>query len=330
MTILKENIFYFRLLFYKIFNFYSSKRRKILHLIEISRLGLKDVFFVFCILALIYLIPFYLFNINIMKFEDVQSSYVEILSVVAGVCGVVIGLFYAAVLSLGSSAYSKMPTEAKELLRKEPIGSVFVWFLSFLTFFSISLLVLKYFYFVDSLIGIQIVLISSGLAVFGLSKLGYRLFYFTDPTLLASSALELLNESFNLAISKKLNSSDISFQVYYNKQANASLDTFVLLANIAKTEDHLKTESYFNLCREGIYTLIKYLRIKNLISSESKFFQTKLQHKRWYEIGDTKLNSYSIIGDLPPDEITDKNFIENKIIDVIFDCMELNLINNAN
>lgn len=326
-TFLRMVNFYFRNFLYRISRYISSKKRQISHLIEIARLGLTDIFLVFLILGAIYLIPYFLFGIDFREPRNVESSYVEILSVVAGVCGVIIGLYYAAILSLGSSTYSKMPSEAKELLRKEPIGSVFVWYLSFLTFFSISLLALYYFKFVDSFFGIKLVLVGSGLAVFGLSKLGYRLFYFTDPTILASSALDLLNESFELATAKKLNSGDSSFQQHYNKQANISLNTYALLANIAKTEDHLKTESYLGLCQSGLYSLARYLRVKNSIPSNSKFFQIKIKHKRWYETGSLNLDLYEKMGHLPPEEIRDHNFVENKILGVVFDCIELNIAN---
>lgn len=327
-TLIGRSKFHFGNFIYRIDRIVSSKKRQLSNLIEIARLGLNDIFLVLVILGGVYLIPYCLFGIDFREHRNAESTYIEILSVIAGVCGVIIGLYYAAILSLGSSTYSKMPTEAKELLRKEPIGSVFVWYLGFLTFTSISLLALYYFGFEDSFFGIQLVLVGSGLAVFGLSKLGYRLFYFTDPTILASSALDLLSESFELARAGKFNSGDPSFQQHYNKQANISLNTYELLANIAKTEDHLKTESYLGLCESGLYVLGKYLKIKNSIPYGSKFFQVRIKHKRWYETGSLNLDIYEKIGHLPPDEIRDHNFVENKILEIVFDCLDTSIANN--
>lgn len=304
-------------------------KRQLFHVKEIARISLKDVFLVMMILAGIYLLPFIFFEIDFRDNRNIEAAYVEILSVVAGVCGVIIGLYYAAILSLGSSTYSKMPSEAKELLRKEPIGSVFIWYLSFLTFFSIALLTLYYFNFEDSFIGVQLVLLGAGFAIFGLSKLGYRLFYFTDPTILANSALDLLRESFELAKSGKFSSKHIAFQQHYNKQANISLNTYELLAKVARTEEHLQTESYLGLCEGGLFVLRDYLRLKKTIPYNSKFFQIKIKHKRWYESGGINLDMYEKIGHLPTDEIIDHNYIENKILGVVYDCIELNILNGS-
>lgn len=197
--------FYIRTAFYVRRFLYQIDRKRIFytrqffHLCAVARLGLKDVLFIFSIFGLIYFVPYFLCGIDFKHSKDVESAYIEILSVVAAVCGVIIGLYYAAVVSLGSDVYSRMPVEAKQLLRKEPIGNAFVWFLSFLTFNSIALLALYYLGFRESVIGVWIILIGSGLAIFGFIKLGYNLFFFSDPTILASSALDLLKESFKLA-----------------------------------------------------------------------------------------------------------------------------------
>lgn len=112
-TLLKKINFYFRNILYQVNRYISSRKRQLLHLIEIARLGVTDIFLVFLILGAIYLIPYFLFDIDFRESRSIETAYIEILSVVAGVCGVIIGLYYAAILSLGSSTYSKMPSECK-------------------------------------------------------------------------------------------------------------------------------------------------------------------------------------------------------------------------
>ena len=323
----RKTAFYVRRFLYQIDRKRIFYTRQLFHFLALAKLGWKDVLLVFLIFGLIYFVPYFACGVDFKSSHNVETAYIEILSVVASVCGVIIGLYYAAVVSLGSDVYSRMPVEAKQLLRKEPIGNAFVWFLSFLTFASIALIASYYYGFRESAVGVWIILVGSGLAIFGFIKLGYNLFFFTDPTILASSALDLLKESFKLAKASSFNSSNPDFQEHYNKQANLSLQSFELLSKIVKDDSHqhLQTESYLGLCQNGIVVLAEYLKLKDLIPFDSKFFQLKLKHKKWYESSDIDVEMHQQIGHLPFEEIRDHDFVENRIVEIVINCIKLNL-----
>jgi hypothetical protein len=305
----------------------KSLNRKLKHLFDITRISIPDILFSLLCISSVYFIPYLIWNVDFRDENNLYSSYDSILATVAGVGGVVIGLFYAAIVSLGTSIYAKLPAEAKDALYKEPVGSIFVRFLSYLTFFCITLLFLRFFGFEKSSLAINIVLIMTGVAIFGMVKLGSRLFYLTDPTILADSSLRILYDVFELSKVGRFNSSNIHFQKHYWKLADTSIRTIHLLKDVALKEEHLSSESLLQLSSECSKTIIKYLETKKSIPTDSLWFATSYKHKKWFHVPNISIETSDSMGFLTPDEVKDKLWLEKKLLRVPIECIEVNLKN---
>jgi hypothetical protein len=249
------------------------------------------------------------------------------LSTIAGIGGVIIGLFYASVVSLGTSVYAKLPSDAKSLLHREPLGNLFIRFLSYLTFFCVILIFLQFFGFEKSTLALQFILIMTGVSIFGMVKLGDRLFYLTDPTLLANASFRILIDMFKMSKVGVFNWDNIHFQTHYKKTADTSIRTLHVLTDIAITEKHLSGESLLQLSNDSLRTLRRYIGMKKSIPGGSYWFSVKYKHKKWYEISDLSLSSHDIAGYVQPEEIKDNLWIERELIKIAVSCFEINLKN---
>ena len=108
------------------------------HLIQITQIQL--------IVALVFSILLQLFDPILYDYYEIlnleipdNGNYVTLLATISGIGGVFIGLYYAAVSTIGSSIYAKVPNNIRDLLAQERIGNVYMNFLSFITFLGISL-----------------------------------------------------------------------------------------------------------------------------------------------------------------------------------------------
>jgi hypothetical protein len=301
-----------------------SSWRHLKYFFEFLRLSQSDILICLLICCSVFIIQDFC-GINIFSNDQTGRSSEIIFSTVASIGGIIIGMYYAGVLSVGTSIYSKLPREAKELLAREPIGSVFIRFLAFLTFISVAFLVAGFLGYEESVFATQFVLGLSGIAVFSMVKLGARLFYLTDPTELSYSSLTLLDDLFSATQVGAFQWNNSNFQNFYKQQAQTALRTIKILSDYAKKEKHLASESFIQLIQQTTSTLIKYQEIKRKIPSGSLWYAIKYKHKQWYQQPETTLDISEMMGYIQPEQIKDKLWIETELCSTFKDCFIANL-----
>lgn len=321
----RKYVFKFRSRLFQIVWWFGSEKRKIKNLSAIMSLTSKDILYGLLGVLAVYWIPYAVWGVDFLGNENVSDYYETVLSTVAGVSGVVIGLFYAAILSIGTTVYSKLPAEAKDGLNNEPVGSLYIRILSYLTFFCIVLLFLRFNGYEESVLALNIVLVWAGIASFALVKLGSRLFYFTDPTLLAKTSLSILKDLIDLSKVSKINSRDPSIQKHYLRLADTNIRTLHLLKSIASQEDHLSTESFLQLSQDCMGTLNYYLSVKSQIPVNSYWFDVYYKHKKWFKVSNILLETTEMVGSIQPEEVKDTLWLEKKLSAVAIDCLKKNI-----
>ncbi len=257
-----------------------------------------------------------------------KGTYVQLLTAIAGVTGVFLGLYFTAVSTVISNAYSSVSGDVRELILRDRIGNNYVKLVSFLTALSVLLLAFSAANAGTAHLGIPILAIASCLAVFAFVNLGMRAFFLSDPTLFFNTVSAELLKWVKQATYRGYQWRSPSFQEHYRKQALRSATTLATLAKIASEKPELQGESYPRLLRKLLALTSVYQNDKHLIPSGSNWFSKKFQHKQWYLTESTELESATRTDTtLRPNEIPDTTWLEDVILDGVFKSYEADLAN---
>lgn len=295
------------------------------HLFQITQMQLVLALILSILLQLInpQVIEFYEFTI--FKIPD-DGDYVSFLLTISGIGGAFIGLYYAAISTIAGSIYAKVPNNIRDLLAQERVGNVYMHLLSFITFFGISLVAFRVLGFERIQIAIPVMLVGAGVGIIAFVKLGQRVFYLFDPTALSYNLFNKLKQFLNMVVAGEYRWNDSAFQKHTNKLASSSLDTLKTLAEITRNEVHLRGTPYISMCKELIKFLLYYEDMKNQIPSNSQWYEQKYVHKNWYQSDDSSVSIAHETGTfLGPEIENDKEWIEERVIVIIDNCLEINL-----
>jgi len=172
------------------FNYQNSVRDKkekyvgLRNLFQITQMQLMSALLFAALLQIVDPIVYNFYNLTFLKIPD-DSDYVTFMVTISGIGGVFIGLYYAAISTIGGSIYAKVPNNVRDLLAQERIGNVYMHFLSFTTFLGVSLVSFRVLGFERVYLAIPVMLIGAGIGIIAFVKLGQRAFYLFDPTALS-------------------------------------------------------------------------------------------------------------------------------------------------
>jgi hypothetical protein len=295
------------------------------HLIQITQIQL--------IAALVFTIFLQLFDpifYDYYKFLNLKipddGDYVTLLATISGIGGVFIGLYYAAISTIGGSIYAKVPNNIRDLLAQERIGNVYMHFLSFITFLGISLVSFRVLGFDRVYIAIPIMAVASGVGIIAFVKLGQRVFYLFDPTALSHHLFGQLKQYLKMVGAGGYRWDDAAFQRHANKLASSSLDTLETLSDITKKEVHLRGGPFISLSENLISFLLFYEKSKKHIPSDSQWYEQKYKHRDWYRTEDSRVSIAHQTGtSLQPEVTNEKEWVEDRVIPIIRECFEINL-----
>lgn len=260
-----------------------------------------------------------------MRVPD-DTDYITFLSAIAGIGGVFIGLYYAALSAVGSAIYAKVPNNIRELLAQERYGSVYMGLLSFITLFCIMLIALRITGQPRIITAIPLVTIFAGIGVIAFVKLGQRAFNLFDPTSLSHHIFEDLSKWIGIVRAGGYQWTDPSFQRHAYKNSATCVETLLVLFDIAAKEPHQNGRPLANLTARSLTFLMHYEKLKSQIPSESLWYQEKYKHKDWYNTSDIFTNIAHKSGTtLQPETVQDRHWLEKRIQPELIRCFRINL-----
>ncbi|MEX2462139.1 MAG: hypothetical protein WD469_12740 [Paenibacillaceae bacterium] len=267
--------------------------------------------------------PLYVYlNINIPE----DGLYGNLFASVGAIGGVFIGLYYAGVSAIGSTIYSKVPNEVRNLLAKERIGYVYMRFLVFTTFISFCFISLRALGFPRIHIAVPLICILAGIGIIGFIRLGQRTFHLFDPSTLSIPVLYEINRNLQRVKADGFQWDDSSFQKHSREQAKSNFELLCTLANITSKEIHLSGRPYLQLIQKFIVFLTNYEQTKKKIPYKSDWYEMKYRRKEWYRSSDHNVTmALRIRGDLQPEVDYDRFWVENIALEAIYECLKLNL-----
>lgn len=297
-------------------------------LLDLARVTLPQLTLGLVVSAALQLIDPYLAHFYPFDRWSIPDSedYVTYLATIAGMGGVFIGLYYAAVSAVGSAIYSRVPNDVRELLAREQVGNVYMSYLSFLTFSALSVVGFRVFGLAPVHLAVPVFTVLAGVGVVAFVKLGQRAFYLFDPTRLSHAIFRDLYGWVKQVEAGAYRWDDPSFQNHARKQASSALQTLKTLADISEHEPHLSARPFAGLATSVLLFLINYRRPKKTIPSQSRWYATKYVHRDWYRTGDTTVSIHHRTGTaLEPELAPNMNWLEDLCFPIVVRFLQSNL-----
>jgi hypothetical protein len=244
------------------------------------------------------------------------AGYGNLLSTLAQIAGIFLGLYFTAVSVVASTVYARVQGDVRSLLLRDKLGNHYINIVAFLAAYAtilLGLIALGHQPAVLSLVAAAVVGVA---AVFSFVVLGYRSFHFFDPTNLATYLLSDLTLWIRNATPGGLHWSDPAFQAHYQRQAADALSTYGNIVALANSEQQLQSGSLLELSKRTFSLLQFYAREKLSIPTQSRWFRRTYRHKDWltahYSETSIALNTGTV---LAPDQIPNITWFEREIGD---------------
>ena len=297
-----------------------------------SLIGLLWVILAPLVSALLVIAVLQITNPNVAAFFmdkgftiSVEDNYGTLIAAFVGAGSVFIGLYYAAISTIGGSIYSRMPNNIRDLLIKEQLGNAYMRLLAWLTFISLCLLVLHSVGFEPIILAMPLLLLGAGLMIIGFVQLGARAFYLFDPTTLSDGLLRQVQRCYTQVQAGGYRWSDSSFQKHAYTNAQTAINSLVTMSEIVAGESHLKVHPLAGFCRNLLSFLTRYEDVKKSIPTDSLWYAKRHTYPDWYRTGDTVTSlAYETASGLRPESVSDVRWIESAILPILRHCLEIN------
>lgn len=269
-----------------------------------------------------YLAPYFK-HLGVLVPTD--TDYVTFLAAIGSIGAVFIGLYYAAIASVGGAIYARVPSNLRDLLAQERFGNLYIRLLAFLTVLCLLLIAAKLSGCERNYTAILFVTIGAGLGVFAFVRLGQRVFNLFDPTNLSDHIFEQLRDRLRMVTAGGYRWQDPSFQNHAYKQAQKTISTLETLLDITAKEPHLNGSPLVALAEETTKFLVLYCLEKSKIPTNSKWFEQVYRHQDWYRTPDHQLSIAIETGTaITPETKGDGQWIEDRLHQVLGGCLQVN------
>lgn len=288
--------------------------------------------------AVITALLLYFFDEKVITFYDLnelskkidEGTYSSFLTTIAGIGGVFIGLYYAAISTICSAVFNKVPSNIQHLVQKERKGNTYMFFLSFITFLALALISANLLGLRPIYIAIPLFLFLSAIAIFAFINLGKRAFFLLDPTTLKGYIQDDISKAIKRVSVNGYRWKNTNFQDHARRITINNLSSLEVLTEYSKNESHARSESYFSLIKVAITILIFYTTKKILIPSESHWFEKNFQHSKWYKTPDTETSIAAQAGiTLFPKDVVNPDWFEDRILKLVFSSIPRLLKNDS-
>jgi hypothetical protein len=220
------------------------------------------------------------------------SSYDSILSTLAQIAGVFIGLYFTAVNLVASTIYARVPGDIRLLVVSEKLGNVYVQIVAFLGATSTLVLAGNVIGLPLSVLNLALVTVTGLVSIFSFLVLGKRVFHFFNPTQLTWQLFTELLDCIKAATPDGFRWHDPAFQNHARRQAEKVLGTYRRIVDLTCCEDyrHIEAESLVAIANNTLLLLRHYGREKARIPTESLWFARAAEEHDWLVADPTRLD----------------------------------------
>jgi len=246
------------------------------------------------------------------------ATHVSILSTLAQIAGVFLGLYFTAVSVVASAAYARVRGDIRELLMREKVGNAYIRLVALLGAVAIFQHAALTIGFHTGILNLALLTGLGAMALFGFVVLGIRAFYFFDPAQLVEHLAVDLMRWIRSATPAGFQWRKPSFQVHYQRQADLALTTYRDVVSLSNAEEHLQGESLNRLALRALGLLRFYAREKQRIPSDSHWFERTHRHREWLTTDFTQISIALRTGTtLQPEIVPDPMWFEAQAEEIV-------------
>lgn len=317
-----------------------SLKKSFIELIRILK-GISLEIFLSIILVLVFqvldnhynisaIILQYLNYMTTMNLSINSSDYTNILTTLAQISGVFIGLYITAISVVISTAYVKVPENVRSLFLNQTMGK-YPKIVAFLGSVTLILLLINTLNVKPSLLNLVLVIILGLISIFSFLKLVLVVFNLFNPR----GLIDYLNEDlFNIIQSVTIFGSeweDQKIQVKNQRKAEELLKTnFDILKD--SVDKKLEGESINKLTFQSLNLLDIYTSKKFFIPLESQWFKLNPKYPNWLAMDALDYseidNAVQTKTSINPDKVPDSRWFEKKIQIILDFTMEIHIEKN--
>lgn len=264
---------------------------------------------------------------NIFKhIPDITNSdkYLEktlpFISILASINGLILALFFPIVTTILSSAFTKVPSDVRFILLKEPSTQNFINNITFTLSLTLLIMFFMIFNYMPGALIIGTVTLFSLRGFYYLIKIGFGIFKYFDPSNLTKNIIQEMIKNLKYATNKGRFYDDKNFQHHYYSNTLKNIEQLRFLVGMITQEKFLQAGSFELTVRSIIGFLNYYQTTKLNIPIKSLWFQKTAKHKSHFKANDTSRRFASEFDSfLQPEHVLDYNWVEKAMLSIIFD-----------
>lgn len=263
-----------------------------------------------------------------------NSTYETLVSTVAQIAGIFLGLYFTAVGVVISAVYSRVPGDVRAILVQEETGNLYLRIVALLCAIAVLLLAIHALGFPIGILNLCLLTALSMIAIFSFIELGRRIFDFFNPDVLVAYLATDLQKSIQRSTSCGFQWHNPSFQKAYQNQAESLLSSYRNIVHLVTHEEHPYGKTLLALARNAVSLLTYYVKNKSSIPTDSLWFRHSLLHPGWLtsDYTDIQLALHTGTALQPkvvPDPYWFESAIEEVIILILHTLLEQNDLRNA-
>lgn len=212
-----------------------------------------------------------------------RDAVIELISVIATVSGVILALFYPVLATIASTAYAKVHASIRNLLFYEKETQGFLRRLTYLTAFSITVLLFLSFHLLPGNLVLSFLTLYSFITLFGILKIGLGVYNFFEPSTLAGIVITKMRDIIKNVTTEGEYWNEKNFQNYNYKIAFEQIENLSLITNLCVKDDDLKESSFKSSMKSSFFLLQYYFLQKRKIPIDSLWFPNINNHLSYFE-----------------------------------------------
>ncbi len=251
------------------------------------------------------------------------TSLEVLLSVVASISGIFLGLYFTAISVVASSVFAGVPGSVRDLLLKEKFGNRYIKTLAILTSVCIILLGYRVFGGYPGVFTSLFVIVLGCFGIFCFVVLGLRAFYFFDPTQLSNTIFYELKSNIRLSTINGLRWADANFQAHYQRLAGRNVSTLSDLMRICLKRTDLEKASLPAVLQRTVLSMRDYGRQRSYIPSDSRWYTRVPRYKDWFLTDFSTLEiALETQTAILPEMVPNPYWLENEFTEILSSAVE--------